>query len=80
MYDGQEKVHDYGYELHLPNLEIDNLIIENDKRYDNTDIFFNDEENTGKAEGKISGYELPKDVLVKNYKTAYCIGKFLTYI
>ena len=69
IYDDQGKVHDYGYELYLPNLEIDNLIIKNNKRYDSIDIFFNDEENTGKADGKISGYELPKDVLVKNYKT-----------
>ena len=71
-YDGGN-IHNYGYDLYLPNLIIDGLTIEDDNisnQYNNLYVFQNTAEKTGAGNGDMrNNYSLPQSVIIKNYKT-----------
>lgn len=69
-YNEDNSVCNYGYDLYLPNINIDNLTIDNKNNKHDFYIFFNDKNHTGKDDGNISDvYKLPKNVVIKNYNT-----------
>lgn len=71
-YDGED-LHNYGYELYLPNIIIDGLKIEDNNisnQYSNLYIFKNTAEKTGTVNGDMrNNYNLPQSVIIKNYQT-----------
>ena len=66
-------VHDFGYDLYLPNIFIDNLIIDDkDSMYnkDNLYIYYNNQYYVGNSDGNITEiYNLPQKVYIKSYQT-----------
>lgn len=73
-YDDNGKPHDYGYEIYLPNVTIDGLIIDDthvDNSYTEFYIFDNNKEKTGISNGDLrNNYILPNDINIKDYKTS----------
>lgn len=67
------KVHDYGYDLHLPNINISNLKIEDEANINNSEeyyIFNNTSDKTGTENGDMrNAYNLPGNVIVNSYET-----------
>lgn len=65
------KIHDYGYELYLPNIEINNLDLEDDNtKTEDFYVFKNDINTTGKENGDVTSiYKLPQNIIVNNYST-----------
>lgn len=67
------KPHDYGYDLYLPNINISNLKIEDGNNTNNSGeyyIFNNAKDRTGTENGDMRNvYNLPKSVVVNNYST-----------
>lgn len=72
-YDDITNVHNFGYDLYLPNIFIDGLTIndENSTYSDNNlYIFYNNEYYTGISNGDVTGiYNLPEKIYIKNYET-----------
>ena len=68
-YDGDE-LHYFGYDLYLPNIEIDGLdIIEGTLKNNNIYIFNNTPEKTGTVNGDMrNNYNLPQNIIIKNYE------------
>lgn len=70
----EEGLHDYGYQLYLPDVNIDGLIIRDEgvnNRYNNIYVFDNCKEKTGIDNGDIrNNYTLPKKITIKNYQTS----------
>ena len=67
------KPHNYGYDLYLPNINISNLKIEDENNINNSGeyyIFNNAKDRTGTENGDMrNAYILPKNVVVNNYST-----------
>ncbi len=72
-YDKENQLHDYGYDLYLPNLNIDGLTIEdNNIPSENNTIYIynNNKYFTGIENGEVrKNYILPKNLTVQNYQT-----------
>lgn len=72
-YDEDGQLHDYGYDLHLPNLNIDGLTIEDTNipaENENIYIYDNNKNFTGIENGDIrNNYTLPKNITVESYQT-----------
>ena len=68
-YDG-DKLHYFGYDLYLPNIEIDGLsIIEGESKSSNIYIFNNTSEKTGTENGDMrNNYNLPENIIIKDYE------------
>ena len=64
------ELHDYGYELYLPNLEINGLNIESiSEQNSDVYIFNNSKDKTGTDNGDMrNNFNLPQNVIVKNYQ------------
>lgn len=63
-------LHDYGYDKVLPNLNIDNLQIEESEENESVMyVFYNNEYYTGNDEGNLisAGYTLPEYITINNY-------------
>lgn len=73
IYDKDNSLHDYGYDLYLPNVTIDGLTIDDkniNNSYDNLYVFHNSREKTGKENGDMKdNYHLPQNIMVKDYET-----------
>ncbi len=71
-YDNNE-VHDFGYDLHLPNININNFKIEDENNTNNSSeyyIFNNVSNKTGTENGDITNaYNLPNNITINNYQT-----------
>ena len=72
-YDNENNIHDFGYDLCLPNIFIDGLKID-DKNASYNDnslyMFYNDEQYTGNSDGNIENiYNLPEKIYIKDYTT-----------
>lgn len=71
-YDDGE-LHDYGYDLYLPNVYIDGLKIEDENisaDYENLYVFYNGSSETGVENGDMrNNYNLPQNIIIKNYET-----------
>lgn len=72
-YDDTDTLHDFGYDLYLPNIFIDGLTID-DENSTYTDnqlyMFYNNETYTGVSNGDITGiYNLPEKIYLTNYET-----------
>ena len=67
------ELHDYGYDLYLPNISINNFIIKDSNSINNFDeiyIFYNTKSRTGSENGDMrNNYNLPQNIIIKNYKT-----------
>ena len=65
--------HDYGYDLYLPNVYIDGLKIDDSnisQDNENLYIFYNGSSETGIENGDMrNNYNLPQNIIVKNYET-----------
>lgn len=72
-YDENDKLHDYGYDLYLPDINISNLKIEDEANINNSNeyyIFNNTSDKTGTENGDITNvYNLPGNVIVNSYET-----------
>lgn len=72
-YDGENQLHDYGYDLYLPNLNIDGLTIEDGNvplENNNIYIYNNNKYFTGNENGEVrNNYILPKNLTIENYQT-----------
>ena len=68
-----EKIHDYGYDLHLPNVNINNLKIEDENNTSNLNEYyiFNNTKKATNGENidftKI--YNLPENIMINSYET-----------
>lgn len=66
----QDQTHDFGYDLYLPNINIDGLTINDEKlpqQTKNIYVFYNSEYNTGVEDGDIRNiYNLPNNITIKN--------------
>ncbi len=82
-YDDTNILHNFGYDLYLPNIFIDGLKIDdqNSKYNDNNlYMFYNNEYYTGSDSGNITGiYKLPEKIDIKNYETTSGRGIKLFY-
>ena len=71
-YDNGE-LHDYGYDLYLPNINITNLKIEDENNTNNSNeyyIFYNAKDRTGTENGDMTNaYNLPENITINNYET-----------
>lgn len=70
MYNSDGSLHDYGYDKVLPNLNIDNLQIEESEENESVMyVFYNNEYYTGNEEGNLinAGYTLPEYITINNY-------------
>lgn len=67
------KLHEYGYDLYLPNVYIDGLKIEDENISEENEslyIFYNGSNETGTDNGDIrNNYNLPQNIIIKNYET-----------
>ena len=67
------KLHDYGYDLYLPNINITNLKIEDENNTNNSNeyyIFYNPSDRTGTENGDMTNaYNLPENITVNSYET-----------
>ena len=72
-YDDENTLHNFGYDLYLPNIFIDGLIInDTESTYidNNIYLFYNNEYYTGTNNGDISEvYTLPEEIFINNYET-----------
>lgn len=70
-YDNNE-LHDYGYDLYLPNININNLKIEDENNLNNSNqyyIFYNTKDKTGTENGDMrNNFKLPQNIIVKKYQ------------
>lgn len=62
--------HEYGYETVLPDVYIDNLLINNEDSENKIYMFYNDNYYTGNKDGNLieEGYKLPKEIIINNYE------------
>ncbi len=73
IHDKDGQLHDYGYDLYLPNIKIDGLTIEDNNipaENENIYIYDNNKNFTGIENGDIrNNYILPKNITIENYQT-----------
>ena len=83
IYDNDGKLHDYGYPLYLPNININGLKINDsniNSEVSDIYIFYNSKEQTGVENGDIThNYTLPQNIVVKNFETTAKRGVQLFY-
>lgn len=73
-YDNNNQLHNYGYDLYLPNIIIDGLTINDSSnvntKYPNICVFNNTPERTGTDNGDMrNNYKVPQSIDIKDYKT-----------
>lgn len=72
-YDSNGSPHDYGYDLYLPNVNINNLKIEDENNSNSSNeyyIFYNDVDNVETPNGDMTNaYNLPENVILNSYET-----------
>lgn len=72
-YNENNELHNYGYDLYLPNINITNLKIEDENSTNNSNeyyIFYNPKDRTGTENGDMTNaYNLPENVTINNYET-----------
>lgn len=73
-YDNNNQLHNYGYDLYLPNITIDGLKINDNNnintKYPDICIFDNNATKTGIDNGDVrNNYILPRNINIKNYQT-----------
>lgn len=73
-FDSNNQPHNYGYDLHLPNITIDGLTINDSNnisaKYPDICIFDNNAVRTGTDNGDVrNNYILPQNINIKNYQT-----------
>lgn len=73
-YDNNNQLHNYGYDLYLPNIIIDGLTINDssnvNSKYPNICVFNNIPERTGTDNGDMrNNYKLPQSIDIKDYQT-----------
>lgn len=72
-YDSDGELHDYGYDLYLPNVNISNLKIEDENNSNSSNeyyVFYNAKDRTGTENGDMTNaYNLPQNIIIKNYET-----------
>lgn len=73
-YDNNNQLHNYGYDLYLPNITIDGLTINDNNnintKYPDICIFDNNATKTGIDNGDVrNNYILPRNINIKNYQT-----------
>ena len=72
-YDEDGQLHDYGYDLYLPNINIDGLTIEDTNipaENENIYIYDNNKNFTRAENGEVrNNYILPKNITIENYQT-----------
>lgn len=72
-YNNNGEIHDYGYPLCLPNVNVDGLTIDDDKidkSVKSIYLFFNTKDRTKIENGDISNiYQLPKNIVLKDVET-----------
>lgn len=65
------KPHDFGYDLYLPNIDINNLKIDNSQKLQDLYLFYNNNSSTGNENGDMTDvYNLFDSVIIRNYSIA----------